>query len=359
MARWPLGEARAQCDNHRAFMLHPRLRLALLVFALLPVLGPIGCGTSRGALTPLAPGQLDERVALAAASPSLPPVEHALALAEAELALARPARAARAMELALGRAEAAWWTARLRGDADAIRATRRQLDRIATRARRWAARGDDPVLMVRAVLASASPRRHRRALRRAVVRLPEPPRSLDPAAMLALVGDDPAARRQIARWVDEAEWRSLEAGELEPEPEAVDLLVRALDDEHGNDRDRAELRRRAAAVVTADPWNLDVQILALGLAEVEAGVLSDDVQLVDDLYPRFEQTANTLARLTLRAQQSTSSRALPLALAWLMLNDELIGDAHGVLESMPVPPRDSAAQRVPRPAPGDDRGPAR
>ena len=83
----------------------PRLRLALVLLLLLPLLAP-GCArVPLGALEPLEPGQLEARVALGQAEGD--PVEHALAMAEAELALGRPDRAREAARTALRRAEAA------------------------------------------------------------------------------------------------------------------------------------------------------------------------------------------------------------------------------------------------------------
>lgn len=311
----------------------PRLRLAIVLLLLLPLLAP-GCArVSMGALEPLAPGQLEARVALEqAVPPQDDPVEHALAVAVAELELARPDRAAEAARLALRRAEAAWWGARLRGDAEATRLARRRLDRTAAEARRWAERTEDPALMVLAVLADAHPRRHRAALRRAVAVLPQPPRDLDLRGLGELLGEDAAAQRQLTRWlgIEERERLGRTAAHA-GDPAALDLLAEALEHVTWRRRPAPEVRERAMAVLAADPWALDARLVVLGLDEVEAGVLADDPLLLADLVTSLEGGNGRLARLHLRAQASPRSRAMPLALAWWMLREELVGDAHGVL----------------------------
>jgi len=323
----------------------PRLRLALVLLLLLPLLAP-GCAHGPGgALTPLAKGQLEARVALAeAVPPQTDPVEHAFALAAAELALARPDRAAEAASTALRRAEATWWTARLRGDDEAAKRARRRLDHTAAQARRWAERTDAPDLMVLAVLADSHPGRHRRALRRAVALLPGPPRDLDLHGLAKLVGDDAPARRQLARWLDpedreQAGWIRA----LDGDPEALDLLQHTLELAVQRRRPVAELRERAAAVLAADPWALDARLLVLALDEVQAGVLVDDPLLVEDLIPAHEGGKGRLARLHLRTQATARSRAMPLALAWRLLQTDLVGDAHGVLARLSIPAAEAAA----------------
>lgn len=312
----------------------PRLRHALVCLLLLLPLLALGCArVSLGALEPLAPGQLEARVALGqAVPPQADPVEHALALAEAELALARPDRAAEAARTALRRAEAAWWGARLRGDAAATRLARRRLDRTAAEARAWAARTGAADLMVLAVLADAHPRRHRAALRRAVAVLPQPPRDLDPLALVELVGNDAPAQRQLTRWLgDEDRERAGRTGAHDGDPEALDLLGQALERASWL---RRPVRERALAVLAADPWALDARLVVLGLDEVAAGVLADDPLLLEDLVTSLEGGNGRLARLHLRTQASTRSRAAPLSLAWWMLREDLVGDAHGVLEAL-------------------------
>lgn len=311
----------------------PRLRLALVLLLLLPLLAP-GCArVPLGALEPLEPGQLEARVALGQAEGD--PVEHALAMAEAELALGRPDRAGEAARTALRRAEAAWWSARLRGDAEATRLARRRLDRTAAAARRWAERTDDDALMVLAVLADAHPRRHRAALRRAVAVLPQPPRDLDPLELVELVGNDAPAQRQLTRWLgDEDRERAGRTGTHDGDPEALDLLGQALERATWQRRGAAEVRERAMAVLATDPWALDARLVVLGLDEVAAGVLADDPLLLEDLLTSLEGGNGRLARLHLRTQASAGSRAAPLALAWWMLREDLVGDAHGVLEGL-------------------------
>lgn len=332
-----------------------RARVSLLVLLRWLLLWPLlACGCARvpaGALAPLEPGQLEARVALAeAVPPQGDAVEHALALAEAEHALARLDRAAAAAHTALRRAEMAWWMARLRGDAEATKQARRRLDRTAAAARQWAERTDDPRLMVLAVLASPHPRRHRAALRRAVAVLPRPPRDVDPQAVAELVGDDPAARRQLARWLDEEERVRVGIGRAyDGDPEALDLLREALAQAVERRRPTSELRERAGAVLAADPWAVEARLLVLGLDELAAGVLADDPLLLDDLShdrPSHWREEGPLARLHLRARATPRSRALPLALAWLLLQAELVGDAHGVLERLAIPAAEAAAQRL-------------
>lgn len=317
--------------------------LALVVFAVLALPGAGGCRVPAGALTPLDAGQLEARVALEREGAYDDPIDHAVARAEAEAALDRPDRAAEAMMLALRRAEALEWNARLSGDEAAARSARRRREQVARSARRWAARADAPDMMVSAVLASAHPRRHRRALRRAVARLHVLPGTVDPVRVLELVGDDPDARRRVAGWLrfdpDEIERLGVLEG-LGTEPATLDVhqrqLARAV--EKGWPADR--LRPRIDAVLAADPWHMDAGLLAVGLDEVAAGILSaDDPLLPGDLLGDVAEPTGALARLTLRRRRSTSSRAVPLALARRMLMDEQVGDAHGVLESM-SPPRD-------------------
>lgn len=326
------------------------LRLPLVLSSVLLSLWISGCARGpTGALTALAPGQLEARVALAQPiPPQVDPVDHAMALAEAERSLARPDRAAAAVGLALGRAEAAWWTARLRGDAAATKQTRARLDQVAKQAMRWAERTDDPDLMVLAVLASPHPRRHRRALRRAVALLPRPPKDVDPATVAALVGDDAPALRQLTRWLEpEARARLGLDRAHDGDPEAYDLVTAALQHAVEQRQPRAVLRERALAVQTADPWAVDARLLMLGLDELDAGVLVEDPLLLEDLQGPFVASRSRMARLHLRAKASTAacegstpacgSRALGLALAWWLLRADLVGDAYGVLEGLAIP----------------------
>lgn len=325
-----------------------RLRLAVVLLLLLPLLAP-GCARApAGALTPLAPGQLDARVALAEAlPPQADAVEHALALAKAEHALARPDRAAEAARLALHRAEAAWWTARLAGDQEATARARRRLDRTAAAARGWAERTEDPTLTVLAVLASPHPRRHRAALRRAVAVLSRPPRDVDPRVVAALVGDDAAAQRQLTRWLGlEDRERAGRGGLHDGDPEALDLLRDELERAVQQRRPAEQLRARAMAVLDADPWAIEARLLVLGLDELHAGVLVDDPLLLDDLHAALVPDHGPLARLHLRTRAFGRSRAVPLALAWWMLRAELVGDAHGVLAGLAIPAAEAEARHL-------------
>ncbi len=314
-----------------------RLRFAVVVLVLLCLGGTGGCRVSAGALTPLEAGQLDERVALAEPEGESDPVAHALRLAQSEWALERPDRAADAAGLALRRARAAEWMAGLEADEDGLDGARRQREQTAREARRWARRTDSPSLMAVAVMASAHPRRHRRALRRAIVRMPVPPPGLDVAATLEVAGRHPESRRQIARWTqfddEEREFLGLDQpGRIAPSHDlAVSELTRAL----LHQRPSAELREHAERVVALDPWHLGARLLLLGMDEIEAGTLEDDPLLLDDLHAGSSASLGPIARLYLRRRRSTGSWAVALAMAWRMLEADLVGDAQGVLDSLP------------------------
>ncbi|MCB9716861.1 MAG: transglutaminase domain-containing protein [Myxococcales bacterium] len=309
-----------------------------------------GCaGRSQGALTPLEPGQLDARAALERPGLADDPIEAAQALAEAELELGLPDRAAEAMGLALHRAESAWWMARLDADTDAIADARRRLDRTAESARRWAQRTDDPVLMVRAIMLHPHPRRHRRALRRALTRTPDPA-WVTAERLQEVLGDDPASRIAIARtiaWYQE-EREQLGLGTLPAELAVVDLLHDDLMGAIDRLAPETELRARAEAMLEVDPWHVEAMIVGLALDEIAAGTLPRDPLLLEDLAGRtldwLESGHARQARLSLRAEAFPRSAALPTALAWTLLQRELVGDAHGVLEAMPEPADPRAAR---------------
>ncbi|MEX1362837.1 MAG: tetratricopeptide repeat protein, partial [Nannocystaceae bacterium] len=303
----------------------------------------------EGSLTPLSPEELDGIVALRQPSAGDDPVEHARALAQAEQALRRPERAAAAARTMLLRAESAWWMARLWQDPDAVRRTRRRLDGVARDALRWGARTDDPQLTAMAVLLHPHPRRHRRALRQALAQW-EPTGLVRPERLLELVGDDAEARHQIVRsmaWnADERERLGLT--ELSSERGAIDLLAGDLHRAVLRHASVSELERRAAAVREVDPWHLDARLTALLVDELAAGTLSLDATLVGDVVgpaaSQYEVAHPRQARLTLRARATPNSDALVLALAWLLLEHDLVGDAHAVLEAMDTPTAPAALE---------------
>ncbi|MCX4241226.1 transglutaminase-like domain-containing protein [Paraliomyxa miuraensis] len=316
------------------------LRLSLVVGSLLWSLLLSGCArVPGGALTPLEPGQLSARVALAEAVPAqADPVEHALALAEAELALGRHDRAASLMALALRRGDVAWQIARMQGDEAAAKQARATLDRVARQARRMAAQTDDPQLMVAAVLADRHPRRHSKALRRAIVQGGRTLNDADLPRVLELVGSDHEARWWLGRslYDEDREWLGL-APALGREGLRQAIEARGTPD---------ALAENAAATLAADAWEVDAQLVRLMLDELAAGVLVEDPLLLDDLVGPFYEGRDRMARLHVRREAASHSRALGLALGWWLLRAELVGDAHGVLESLAVPEHESKAHHL-------------
>ena len=315
--------------------MHRSFRFALVILLALPFV-VAGCATARqGALTPLQEGQLGARAALEVPDAEADPLEHARALAQAEWKLGRPYRASQAIEVYLRRAESAWWVSRLYGDEEAVEQARRELGRAGKEAIRWAKRGDNPELMVRGIMAHPRPRRYQGALRHAVAQLDSIPRPIDLPRLLELVGDDAAARREIARWVS-GEPETLQALGLQalpPDPVLLPMLAGALQRQVYAQAPAAELRRSIAAVQKADPWHLGAAILSIGLEEREAGTIADDSLLLEDLYWsdrgfgfRYVDRPQ-MARLTLRLRAQPESRALRLALAWLMVRGHMVGDA--------------------------------
>ncbi|MCH9688748.1 MAG: lasso peptide biosynthesis protein [Deltaproteobacteria bacterium] len=322
------------------------LRFFLVLGCIVPLAVP-GCAPiTEGALEPLAPGQLDAHVALASPGADEDPLEHARALARAQMKAGRPDRAARAARLYLRRAEAAWWMARLEGDSEAIDDRRRTLDRVAREALRWGRRTDDPTLVAMAVLAHPHPRRHRRALRAAVVRLDASPTGAPMETLVALVGDDPAARRQIASWVSHDDDRLQALGLADVIIDGADArsAADALDMALTKASAIADVLPAVAAVEASDPWHVGAQLLRLAHEEIAAGVLREDSLLPRDLRQGWIWRRSVLARLHLRSEASPRSVAMRLALAEWMIESDMVGDAHGVLTALdPGQGRDAVA----------------
>ncbi len=317
-----------------------------LVFLVGILLALSGCaGGSVGALAPVSPEQFDARVALADPGVDADPIEHARTLIQAEWDLGRSDRAVSSARLMLGRAEAAWWAARFSGDTDAIRDARRTRSKVAREALRWARRTDDPGLTVAAVVAHPHPRRHQRALRNAVVRLPYAPTSVDLRVLSKAVGNDAAARRQITRWAIWNEELLAELGleTIEAAPDNADLLRVQFERLRDDSTTVAQLMPQVHALLIADPWHVGARLLRLAHAEIEAGHLDDDATLANDLSSPETWATQMVARLHLRAQTFGHSHATRLAEAAWLLHAGLVGDALGALEAMPIPTDDDAA----------------
>lgn len=212
---------------------------------------------------------------------------------------------------------------------------KRRWRRASRRARRLADRGFQHTQHIDAILLSPKPELHRAALRAAVRHADLP---ADDAAELLEFASRPADRAAVLRawtpWSTARKTHWLEAFDALPSRLRRDpaVLARALDCALDLERPSAELAARATALLEYDPWHVPAR-LAL---RINIGNTDDDHALWPDIVDvARSRDSSTVARLQQRyGAEPTQARGLALAL--VLLQSNMVGDARVVADGVPA-----------------------